>query len=239
MPRKPRFYLPGIPAHIVQRGNSRQVTFFCDGDYRAYLKWLDEGAERYGCSLHAYVLMTNHIHLLVTPQERDSISRTIQHVGRHYVPYVNHVYGKSGTLWEGRHKGSTVSSDEYLLACMRYIELNPVRAGMVETPGEYRWSSHAQNTTGGAGGLLTPHQAYQVLGSTAEERGFAYRALFREALTPDQVHAIRGAVQTGTPLGNDRFREQIEHALGCRVGQPRCGRPSAVRVKGGDRADPF
>jgi putative transposase len=234
MPRKPRFYLPGIPAHIVQRGNCRQATFFCDGDFLAYLRWFDEGAKKHGCSLHAYVLMTNHVHLLVTPQERDSISRTIQHVGRHYVPYVNHVYGKSGTLWEGRHKGSAVSSEEYLLACMRYIELNPVRAGMVETPGEYRWSSYAHNAMGGAGGLLTSHQAYRELGATVEERGFAYRELFRAALAPEQVHAIRGAVQTGTPLGNDRFREQIEHAVGCRVGQPRRGRPSAGRVKGTD-----
>jgi putative transposase len=164
MPRKPRFYLSGIPAHIVQRGNCRQATFFCDGDYLAYLRWLDEGTKKYGYSVHTYVLTTNHMHLLVTPQERDSISRTIQHVGRHYVTYANHVYGKSGTLWEGRHKGSAVSSEEYLLACMRYIEFNPVWAGMVETPGEYRWSSYTQNTTGWAGGPLTPHQAYRVLG---------------------------------------------------------------------------
>jgi putative transposase len=134
MPRKPRFYLPGIPAHVVQRGNCRQATFFSDDDYAAYLNWLHEGAQQHGCAIHAYVLMTNHVHLLVTPAQSESISRLIQYVGRHYVTYVNHTYRKSGTLWEGRHKGCLVSSEEYLLACMRYIELNPVRAGMVATP---------------------------------------------------------------------------------------------------------
>jgi len=141
MPRKPRFYLPDVPAHVIQRGNNRQAVFFSDDDYRAYLGWLKEGAVRRGCAIHAYVLMTNHVHLLVTPEARESISRTIQYVGRRYVTYVNHQYGRSGTLWEGRHKGSTISSDAYLLACSRYIELNPVRAGMVEAPGDYLWSS--------------------------------------------------------------------------------------------------
>ncbi len=145
MPRKPRFYLPGVPAHIVQRGNDRQATFFGDGDCAAYLGWLREGADRHGCAIHAYVLMTNHVHLLLTPEEPDSISRLVQTVGRHYVTYVNHTYGKSGTLWEGRHKGCVISSDDYLLYCMRYIELNPVRADMVSHPQDYRWSSYHVN----------------------------------------------------------------------------------------------
>jgi len=148
MPRKPRFYLPGIPAHVIQRGNSRQAVFFSDEDYTAYLDWLKEGAEKHGCAIHAYVLMTNHVHLLMTPQTREAISKTIQFVGRHYVTYINHVYGRSGTLWEGRHKGCLISSEEYLFSCMRYIEMNPVRAGMVETPAEYPWSSYRWNATG-------------------------------------------------------------------------------------------
>jgi putative transposase len=225
MPRKPRFYLPQIPAHIVQRGNCRHAVFFDDADYSAYLDWLKEGAAKHGCILHAYVLMTNHVHLLMTPLERDSISRTIQFVGRHYVTYVNRVYGRSGTLWEGRHKGSIISSDEYLLACMRYIELNPVRAGMVKTPGEYRWSSYAANADGKTSGVLAPHPIYLALGETGKARGYAYRELFRSVLEPEQVRQIRAAVQTGTPLGNDRFRKQIEDALKCRVGFTRRGRP--------------
>jgi len=113
MPRKPRFYLPGIPAHVIQRGNNRQAVFFSEEDYTAYLDWLKEGVEKHGCAIHAYVLMTNHVHLLMTPQTRDAISKTIQIVGCHYVTNVNHVYGRSGTLWEGRHKGCLISSKEY------------------------------------------------------------------------------------------------------------------------------
>ena len=228
MPRKPRFYLPGIPAHIVQRGNCRQATFFGDDDYAAYLNWLYEGAKLHGCSIHAYVLMTNHVHLLITPQDSESISRLIQYVGRHYVTYVNHTYRKSGTLWEGRHKGCLISSDEYLLACMRYIEINPVRAGMVASPNDYRWSSYRINASGSEQAIITPHALYLALGRTQEDRGYAYRELFRSALDPDQVHNIRATVQTGTPLGNDRFKQQIEQNLQRKVGQPRRGRPEKV-----------
>jgi len=134
MPRKPGFYLPGIPAHILQRGNCRQAVFFSDDDSAAYSRWLHEACLKHGCRLHAFVLMTNHVHLLMMPQSRESISRVIQDTGRYYVNYVNRCYRKSGTLWEGRHKGCPVSGDRYLLSCMRYIELNPVRAGMVAQP---------------------------------------------------------------------------------------------------------
>lgn len=226
MPRKARFYLPGVPAHIVQRGNCRQAVFFCEEDFTAYLHWLEEGAIKYGCKIHAYVLMTNHVHLLLTPETRESISRTIQHVGRHYVAYINYQYGKSGTLWEGRHKGCVVSSNDYLLACMRYIELNPVRAGMVESPGEYGWSSYRINAGMDKGHLVSPHSLYIALGKQESERAYVYRELFSSALAVDQIHNIRATVQTGTPLGNERFRQQIEQTLNCRVGQARRGRPS-------------
>jgi putative transposase len=225
MPRKPRFYLPDVPAHVIQRGNNRQAVFFCDDDYRAYLAWLRESAARHGCAIHAYVLMTNHVHLLVTPETRDAISRTIQHVGRHYVTYVNSQYGRSGTLWEDRHKGSIISSEAYLLACSRYIELNPVRAGMVTAPEDYRWSSYRANAGGESCPLLRYHAIYMALGDSPESRQRAYRELFRAVLGPGQLDAIRSAVQTGTPLGNDRFREQIEAALKRKVGQARRGRP--------------
>ena len=225
MPRKPRFYLPDIPAHIVQRGNCRQATFFADEDYSAYLGWLREGSRLQGCAIHAYVLMTNHVHLLVTPRNTNSISKLIQFVGRHYVTYVNHIYAKSGTLWEGRHKGCVISSDDYLLTCMRYIELNPVRAGMVAAPGDYRWSSYRSNALGVPSGLLTPHSLYQELGQKAHERGYAYRELFRSILEREQIHSIRATVQTGTPLGNERFKQEIEQTLQRKVGQARRGRP--------------
>jgi putative transposase len=238
VPRKPRFYLPGIPAHIVQRGNCRQATFFDDDDYAAYLNWLYDGAQRHHCAIHAYALMTNHVHFLVTPQRGESISRLVQYVGRHYVTYVNRAYRKSGTLWEGRHKGCLISSDDYLLACMRYIELNPVRAGMVSCPGDYRWSSYRFNAGDRPTPVLTPHPVYLGLGRTQQERVYAYRELFRSALEPDQVHHIRATVQTGTPLGNDRFKEQIEQALQCKVGHSRRGRPRVSPEKGTDWTGP-
>lgn len=138
MPRKTRMYLPGVPAHIVQRGNNREACFFCDDDYLFYKEVLFEGLKRYGAALHSYCLMTNHVHLLITPKESDSISRIIQHVGRQYVQYINKTYRRTGTLWEGRHKGSLVDAENYLLTCYRYIELNPVAADMVASPEEYR-----------------------------------------------------------------------------------------------------
>ena len=225
MPRKPRFYLPGIPVHVVQRGNDRQAVFFADDDYAAYLTWLCEGAQRHGCAVHAYVLMTNHVHLLVTPTRRDSISRMVQHVGRKYVTHVNRVYRRTGTLWEGRHKGSLICSEDYSLACSRYIELNPVRAGMVQAPADYRWSSHLANAFGDGPDWLTPTREYLALGGSDQRRRWAYRELFRCAVSPEQIHSIRACVQTGTPLGNDAFRRQIELMTGRCTGQNYRGRP--------------
>ena len=226
MPRKPRFYLPGVPAHIVQRGNSRQAAFFQDSDYSNYLVWLREGAAKYGCAIHSYVLMTNHVHLLMTPKTRHSISQTIQHVGRHYVTYVNATYNKSGTLWEGRHKGCIIDSEQYLFACMRYIEMNPVRACMVKRPADYRWSSYAANAVGKHDKVVTPHSLYSELAINTEQRLCVYRDMFKQLIDSDNMDDIRATVQTGTPLGNAQFREQIEETLGRQVGQARRGRPS-------------
>ncbi len=226
MPRKPRFYLPGVPAHVIQRGNNRQATFFCDDDYLAYLDWLKSGAGEYDCAVHAYVLMTNHVHLLLTPDTHTGISRLIQFVGRHYVTYINRRYRRSGTLWEGRHKGCLVAEDDYLWACSRYIELNPVRAGMVAAPEEYRWSSYGANALGKSNALLTEHPLFTALGHHRAQREQRYRGLFGDVLTPAQIRGIRAAVQTGTPLGSGRFREQIEQTLRRKVGQPRRGRPA-------------
>lgn len=228
MPRKPRFYLLGVPAHIVQRGNCRQAVFFEANDYQAYLHWLTEGASSHGCLIHAYVLMTNHVHLLLTPETKQSISKTIQYVGRHYVGYINTTYGKSGTLWEGRHKGSVINSEHYLLACMRYIELNPVRAGMVNSPLDYAWSSYAVNALGKLEKLVSPHDIYLALGQHKDERERAYRDLLNQGLASEQIQEIRATLQTGTPLGNNRFREQIENTLNCKVGQARRGRPAST-----------
>ncbi|MDH5256401.1 MAG: transposase [Gammaproteobacteria bacterium] len=225
MPRKPRFYLPEIPVHLVQRGHSREPVFFENDDYHTYLYWLGEAAERYGCAVHAYVLMTNHIHLLVTPPEKQSASSMMQYIGRRYVPYINKTYGTSGSIWEGRYKASLVQDDAYLLTCMRYIELNPVRANMVKSPGSYRWSSYKANVQGKADQLIQPHKLYKQLGRTKQQRQNAYKALFKAHIDKEQLDDIRASWQTGTPLGNDYFKSKIEEKLKCKVGQARRGRP--------------
>jgi putative transposase len=226
MPRKPRFFLPGVPVHVVQRGHNREPVFFDTPDYQTYLHWLEEAAERYQCDIHAYVLMTNHIHLLVTPQNKNSVSLMMQYVGRHYVPYIHNTYGTSGTIWEGRYKASLIQDETYLLTCMRYIELNPVRAGMVKSPGAYRWSSYGVNGLGKDNDLIHAHDLYKALGRTVLQRNQAYRELFKAHVDDGVLNEIRASWQTGTPLGNDHFKEKVEAKLKCKVGQARRGRPS-------------
>ena len=229
MPRKPRFFIPGVPVHIVQRGHRREPVFFEEADYLAYLRWLKEAAERYAMVIHAYVLMTNHIHLLATAHDNLGITRMMQYLGRQYVPYINHTYGTSGSLWEGRYKASLIHDDEYLLTCMRYIELNPVRAKMVLSPGYYRWSSYRHNAQGKEDLLVTPHALYSALGKNRASRTTAYKALFQAHLDKGALDEIRTAWQTGTPLGNDYFRDKIEKKLKCKVGQARRGRPYKLK----------
>jgi REP-associated tyrosine transposase len=226
MPRKPRFYLPDIPVHVVQRGHSREPVFFEDCNYKAYLHWFLEAVERYNCDVHAFVLMTNHIHFLMTPKNKDSISRVMQYVGRYYVPYINSHYGTSGTIWEGRYKANLVQKEDYLLSCMRYIELNPVTASMVAHPQDYPWSSYHANAEGKNLKLVTCHPIYNDLGSTKKERLKSYRELFKAHINPDEIKIIQSALQTGTPLGNEMFKEKVERKLQCKIGQTSRGRPS-------------
>ncbi len=228
MPRKPRFFLPGIPVHIVQRGYSLEPVFFEDDDYRAYLDWMSEAAQRYHCTLHAYVLMTNHVHILATPQDKKGISRMMQYIGRHYVPYINATYGASGSIWEGRYKASLINDEHYLFTCMRYIELNPVRANLARSPGHYRWSSYRTNAQGKTDELITTHPLYAALGRNRAARQKAYKALFKAPVDDADLKDIRDALQTGTPLGNTHFRKKIERKLKCKVGQAIRGRPKGI-----------
>jgi putative transposase len=172
--------------------------------------------------------MTNHIHLLVTPQAKNSISLMMQYVGRHYVPYIHHTYGSSGTIWEGRYKASLIQDEQYLLTCMRYIELNPGRAGMVKSRGAYRWSSYAANGMGKDNDLISEHALYKALGRNALQHAQAYRELFKAHVDEGVLNDMRASWQTGTPLGNEHFKEKVEAKLKCKVGQARRGRPSAV-----------
>lgn len=226
MPRRPRVLLADYPLHIVQRGINREPCFFTDEDYHCYLHWLEESARDCGCALHGYTLMTNHVHLLMTPKEQNAPAKLMQSLGRRYVQYANRVYRRSGSLWEGRYKSSVVQAESYLLACQRYIELNPVRAGMVVDPGQYRWSSYRANGLGQADGRLTPHERYLSLGSEGRERQAAYRALFRPELDAEAAADIRKALQLGMPVGNERFADLICGRLGIRRNTGQRGRPN-------------
>lgn len=225
MPRRPRLRVAGIPQHLIQRGNNRSACFFAERDYRYYLYQIAKIAQQRGVAVHAYVLMTNNVHLLVTPDSPQSISDLMKHLGQRYVQYVNRTYGRTGSLWEGRFRSCLVDAEPYLLACHRYIELNPVRAGMVGHPGEYGWSSYGVNAQSKADRLLTPHPLYVALGSSSHARAAAYRELFRDALEPGLVDEIRGATNGGYCIGSERFRLEIEAMLGRRVTRGKPGRP--------------
>ena len=225
MPRRPRIHLPGMPIHLVQRGHNRDACFFADADFQAYRDWLSEALTRTGCRLHAYVFMTNHVHLLLTPPDAAAVSQLMISLGRRYVQYINKSYRRTGTLWDSRYKSSLVHADEYLLSCQRYIELNPVRAGMVDDPALYRWSSYRSNGLGQADALLTPHEVYLALEQQNADRQSAYRHLFRSELDAEAIADIRLALVQGQPLGKGRFLDTIEAMTGQRrEARPR-GRP--------------
>ena len=216
MPRRPRQCPPGYPVHVVQRGNNRQLCFASESDLKAYANWLREAGEKFGVDIHAWVFMTNHVHLLMTPTASDSVSRCMQFLGRHYVRYFNHRYRRSGTLFEGRFKSSIVQTKQYYLACQRYIELNPVRAGMVTDPANYSWSSYRAHAFGQKAAMWKPHAEYLALGATAMSRTAVYRQFFAQQLSERIVMEIRDALKTGLALGNDRFKEHVEELTGVR-----------------------
>ena len=186
--------------HVIQRGHDRDACFFSDADYRFYLRHLEEQATNHGCSIHAYVLMTNHIHLLVTPDSKYGVSLMMKNLNQRYVQYVNRVYDRSGTLWGGRFKSCLTETDSYALACYRYIELNPVRANMVEHPMNYPWSSYAANADGDFNSLISPHSIYLSLGASDPERLDRYRALIKQGLDEDILNEIRFATNSSAIL---------------------------------------
>ncbi len=214
MPRLPRFVIPGQPQHVIQRGNNRQDIFRADADYHFYLEKLAEAANKHQCDVHAYVLMTNHVHLLATPRQDNSIAKMMQSEGRYYVQYFNRCYRRTGTLWEGRYKATLIDTEQYLLTCMRYIELNPVRANMADHPSEYPWSSYGYNGMGESDALVTPHREYRRLGAKGAERQAAYRQLFRVHISERTLAEIREATNKAWVLGSDRFKQRMQKHLG-------------------------
>lgn len=225
MPRRPRIQLDGVPLHIVQRGHNREPCFYGEEDYQSYLHWLSEALAANECALHAYVLMTNHVHLLVTPKRAERVPHLIIALGRRYVQYINRTYRRTGTLWDSRFKSSLIHADSYLLTCMRYIELNPVRAAMVEDPAHYRWSSYRANALGQTDSRLTPHPLYMDLDRGEKNRQAAYRALFRTELDAPAIDDIRLAINQSQPLGGSRFLAEIERVAGERREPRPRGRP--------------
>ncbi len=219
----------GVPQHIIQRGNNRQACFAGEEDIKAYLHWLKELSKKYRIDMHAWVLMTNHVHLLCTPWQENAISQMMQSIGRLYVRYFNHTYLRSGgTLWEGRFKSCLVQSDRYLLELYRYIELNPVRANMVDEPSDYSWSSYAINALGVESELQTPHPEYLALGATEEERQRNYRELFKVHVSVELLKDIRNSINKGLALGDERFALEIEALTKRRVAARKPGRPRAL-----------
>ena len=225
MPRQPRYFIPHLPQHVIQRGVDRQAVFFEPQDYELYRKSLKVAARQYNCRIHAYVLMTNHTHLLITPESEQSLPLLMQAMGRTYVQTLNRLYNRTGTLWQGRYKASLIQDDRYLLTCHKYIEQNPVRAGMVLSPGDYPYSSYPYNATGKRDDLVTAHSVYQSLAKTPNQRQAAYRALFADDIAPDLLAAIRDTTNACLILGNEKFKDKIETMLGRPVRPGKDGRP--------------
>lgn len=228
MARLPRLTLAGYPHHIIQRGNNRQMIFADTQDFETMLALLTENARKFAVAVHAYVLMDNHFHLLATPATTEALPLMMQAVGRSYVRYFNNRHGRSGTLWEGRYRSTLIEIERYLLACMVYIDLNPVRAGMVAQAADWRWSSHAHSLGLRADALITPHALYWALGNTPFAREAAYGELVQAGISANQQSALTNATLRGWALGEDDFVAALQKKLARRVSKSKAGRPHSA-----------
>jgi putative transposase len=230
MARLARLIVPNYPHHLIQRGNDQQLIFRDEGDYEAFLKWLRDAARRFKVAVHAYVLMPNHFHLLGTPIDETGLARMMQWIGRYYVPYFNHKYQRTGTLWQGRYRTTVVEPERYLLVCSRYIELNPVRAELAGAADHYLWSSCAHHVGIKADPLVTDHALYWALGNTPFEREAAYKEALSHPLRNEEIEAIRAATNKGWLLGTDKFRQSLAKQTTRRLAPARRGRPQKLNV---------
>ncbi len=233
MARLARLTLPGYPHHIIQRGNNSQAIFATVADYQYLLGLLDEYARKFAVEIHAYVLMSNHFHLLATPKTDTGLPQMMQSVGRSYVRYFNDLQARSGTLWEGRYKSTLLQTDRYLLACMAYIDLNPVRAGMVTEARDYPWSSHGLYVGLRADKLVTPHALFWDLANTPFGREAAYADLVRAGVSAQQQAALTRATLAGWALGEGDFVADLQKRTVRRVNIAKAGRPSKQAAKTG------
>ena len=229
MARLPRLTLPGYPHHIIQRGNNRQAIFASTADYLMLLDLLDENAKKFGVALHAYVLMSNHFHLLATPQTADGLPQMMQAVGRRYVRYFNDSQQRSGTLWEGRYRSTLIQAERYLLACMAYIDLNPVRAGLVAHPRDYPWSSYGHYSGQRMDKRITPHPLVWALGNTPFAREAAYADLVQAGISLVQQTALTDSALSGWALGEPDFVAELQKRTERRVAKSSAGRPVSAK----------
>ncbi len=230
MARQPRLVLPDQPHHIIQRGNDNQIIFRDDEDYRRFLDWLRESAKFYCVAIHAYVLMPNHLHLLATPSDEDGLAAMMQKVGRLYVPWFNNKYGRSGTLFQGRFRTSVIDPDAWFLACIRYIELNPVRGQLVTAPLDYPWSSYAHHAGVHPDPLITDHVKYWALGNTPFQREAAYIELVEQGVPAQELDTIDTAVLKGAPLGSRAFKVELEKTTKRQILPAKRGRPFKAKA---------
>ncbi len=238
MARLPRLTIPGYPHHIIQRGNNRQVIFATPADYQVLLGLLEENARKFGVAIHAYVLMSNHFHLLATPESENSLPQMMQALGRRYVRHFNDAQRRSGTLWEGRYKSTLIQTDRYLLACMAYMDLNPVRAGLVVQARDYPWSSHGYYIGQRTDSLITPHPLYWGLGNTPFAREAAYAELVQAGVSADKQQALTQSVLHGWALGEADFVAELQKKTARRVSKTSAGRPVLPKSKSPKQAEP-
>lgn len=231
MARLPRLIVPSQPHHVIQRGNNDQPVFQDAEDYLSFLGWLRTAAKTYKVAVHAYVLLPNQLHLLVSPSDETGLGQMMQWIGRYYVPYFNQKYGRSGTLWQGRYKTSLIDADEYFMSCSRYIEFNPVRAGLAADAASYPWSSYAHHAGLKSDKLITDHAQYWALGNTPFQREAAYTALAEQALTALEIDVINKAVLKGWPLGSDKFKAELQNKVKRQVLPAKRGRPFKIPAK--------
>ena len=229
MARLPRLTLPGYPHHVILRGNNRQAIFVVTPDYQMLLDLLEENALKFDVAIQAYVLMSNHFHLLVTPQTADGLPQMMQAVGRRYVRYFNDRQQRSGTLWEGRYKSTVIQTDRYLLACMAYIDLNPVRAALVDQPQDYPWSSHGHYIGQRVDKLISPHPLIWELGNTPFAREAAYAQFVQSGVSAGQQAALTDSALRGWALGEPDFVADLQKRTARRVAKSTAGRPLSPR----------
>jgi putative transposase len=225
MARLPRLTVAGYPHHLIQRGNNRQAIFAASADYETLLAMIEEHAHKAAIAIHAYVLMSNHFHLLATPETVEGIPQMMQAVGRRYVRYFNQRQGRTGTLWEGRYKSTLIQAERYLLACMAYIDLNPVRAGIAAEPGDYPWSSHAHYVGLRNDKLISPHPLYWELGNTPFARDAAYAELVRAGISAQQQRVLTDSALRGWALGEPDYVADLQKRTLRRVSKTQAGRP--------------